>query len=310
MSAASSLAFSIKRREEALAAQDVATAIKGWASIPRGGLERKEAVNHHAGYLAQTVLSESAGTALLTTLASQHAMAEGDAAMPGGSSVACTTLSREQQAEAPVDAEGGETVWLSLKFSSILFLAPSPGAPAPYAFVRLHDAVLRDVDVGLRRLVLAGRPKTAEELEKAAATGNTAKVTHSTPFGTLDDAQPPLPLCFLLADGRFQPFEALWLEFQFNTVDELQSWAHGLSSGCSQRSHMVPTLPKVASSWRQHPMTAGLGPNIQDARRSTTPPVLVETPDDEGPVPDENLELHSVSARGAGGSGRRPMPAG
>merc|ERR1712079_505094 len=43
----------------------------------------------------------------------------------------------------------------------------------------------------------------------------------------------PLPLCFLLADGRFQQFEALWLELQFNTDEELELWTRELGDACN-----------------------------------------------------------------------------
>merc|ERR1712224_543186 len=57
---------------------------------------------------------------------------------------------------------------------------------------------------------------------------------------TLSVAPSALPICFLLADGRFQPFEALRLELQFDTEEELRVWATALWQVCGDKSAPPP----------------------------------------------------------------------
>lgn len=187
--------------------------LQGWASIPRGGLERYQpalfAGSQNGGPgLAQSILSEASSTL------HQQAPPGG----PGGT------------------RRDGEAVWLSLQCSLLLFLSSGPDA-VPYAFVRLQEAVVRDVNRQNRHLILAGRPR-APLGGKSTGKGGSAKDGGSQaatrlPFG--DSARMPLPLCFLLADGRFQPFEALWLELQFQADEDLNTWAADLRFGCDGR---------------------------------------------------------------------------
>jgi len=196
--------------------------VQGWASVPRGGLERHEpifyaATNGSGQRLAHCILSE-------TSSGMPH-----QPYVPGGTPVG-QTPSRHQ----PRD-EGGEAVWLSLRFSALLFLSSGPNEVAPYAFIRMQDAVIRDVNHQNRHLILAGRPKSRSKAENSSGaskdTAGGSAVLSRLPFG--DSARLPLPLCFLLADGRFQQFEALWLELQFNTDEELELWARELGDACN-----------------------------------------------------------------------------
>lgn len=201
--------------------------VQGWASIPRGGLERHEpvfyaATNGSGQRLAHCIISETS-----SGMPYQPYMA-------GGTSVGQSRCPSRQQ---PLD-EGGEAVWLSLRFSSLLFLSSGPIEVAPYAFIRMQDAVVRDVNHQNRHLILAGRPKSCSKAEKSSAAskdlGGGSAVLSRLPFG--DSARLPLPLCFLLADGCFQQFEALWLELQFNTVEELELWTRELGDACSGKA--------------------------------------------------------------------------
>merc|ERR1712151_443937 len=60
------------------------------------------------------------------------------------------------------------------------------------------------------------------------------------PFG--ETPRLPLVLCFLLPDGRFQPFNALWLELMFKTDSELEQWERELQNAC--QASAATTLPK------------------------------------------------------------------
>uniref|UniRef100_A0A7S4TAY0 SEC7 domain-containing protein n=1 Tax=Alexandrium monilatum TaxID=311494 RepID=A0A7S4TAY0_9DINO len=179
----------------------------GWASVPRGGLERYQPALFAGGSgpnLSHCVLSETTGAPAV----------QGSLAGPARQQTNCSE----------------EAVWLSLRYSLFLFLSSSPVA-APYAFVRLEDAAVREVSRRHCHLILAGRPKVPDAKpgsQGASNVGDPAALSR-TPFG--DSSRLPLPLCFLLADGRFQPFEALWLEFQFPTEAELDSWVQHLKAG-------------------------------------------------------------------------------
>ena len=78
------------------------------------------------------------------------------------------------QARAVIGEEA-ESVWLTLRFQLVLFLSTSPSDVAPYAFLRLENAVLREVDRESRHLILAGRPKP--------------KVPEATEVGDKDDGR-------------------------------------------------------------------------------------------------------------------------
>mmetsp|Transcript_101436 Transcript_101436/g.316248 ORF Transcript_101436/g.316248 Transcript_101436/m.316248 type:complete len:609 (+) Transcript_101436:3-1829(+) len=199
--------------------------IQGWAIIPPGGLERYEPVMPAGAglprtpHLAQCILSEASPTPALTP---RTHPADG----------------HSEEAMAAIDA-GAEVVWLTLRFSLILFLATSPSDAAPYAFVRLTDAALRDVDRQSRHLVLAGRPRKSTEngKDKLASDGTAAELWHS-PFG--DMGRCPLELCFLLRDGRFQSFGALWLELRFMNDEDLELWLRELGAACRETPPLAP----------------------------------------------------------------------
>ncbi|OLP82460.1 Sulfate adenylyltransferase [Symbiodinium microadriaticum] len=162
---------------------------EGWASIPPGGLERFDVPmphGHQGGLsgakLSHCVLSETSSSFL-------------DRGHKNGINLL----------QPEVTASSGEAVWMSLKYAFWLFFSTSPDDPAPYVFIRLQDTVLRETNLRDKSLVLAGRMKKSADDDVAG------------PFG--DSAREPLRLCFLLADGRFQLFEALWLELQLTSEE-------------------------------------------------------------------------------------------
>lgn len=205
--------------------QDNTPLVRGWASIPHGGLERQDPAMQ--GALAgprHCIISETSSAA-------------GRSALPG-----VAGLSHPGQPRRGEDK--GEAVWLSLRFSFLLFLSSSPSDPAPYAFVRLQDAVIRDLNHINRNVILAGRPKgRTRPLGVKGGASEADLSNYSSPFGDTN-TRLPLPLCFLLADGRFQPFDALWLELQFNTDEDLEMWARELSIACDW-SHVTKDDPKT-----------------------------------------------------------------
>lgn len=77
-----------------------------------------------------------------------------------------------------------------------------------------------------------------------------------------------LRICFLLADGRFQSFQAgnaalwdrrpdqaVWLQLQFHSDEELHAWSVALSDGCS--SDITPELP-TGDGWMRGGPEKGL----------------------------------------------------
>mmetsp|Transcript_107626 Transcript_107626/g.303100 ORF Transcript_107626/g.303100 Transcript_107626/m.303100 type:complete len:811 (+) Transcript_107626:128-2560(+) len=208
-----------------LARKDNAMLVKGWASIPWGGLERQEpAFASGRQTLAHCILSETSG-------------------LPS------------DQMEAPGTDEG-QTVWLSLRFRLFLFLSTSPNE-TPYAFVRLQDAVLREVRKVDHQLIIAGRqrPIADEDVAENGGGGNRA-----SPFG--DSCRLPLQLCFLLADGRFQPFEALWLELQFKSEDDVLMWSNALEAACDlklQQGEVMDDQPNERQEGLAEPSAPGRG---------------------------------------------------
>jgi len=131
----------------------------------------------------------------------------------------------------------GEPVFLSLRNACILLLSANTTS-APYAFLRMQDADILDVRRGQRQLVLAGRSRDAETV----ADGNRGEctrhvcapgypVTRQADFSSAGvAARKPLPMCFLLADGRFESFDANWLELQFETDESLVQWSQELDA--------------------------------------------------------------------------------
>jgi len=184
------------------AGQVAGETLSGWASIPPGGLERFDVPmphGHQGGLsgakLSHCVLSETSSSFL-------------DRGHKNGINLL----------QPEVTASSGEAVWMSLKYAFWLFFSTSPDDPAPYVFIRLQDTVLRETNLRDKSLVLAGRMKKSADDDVAG------------PFG--DSAREPLRLCFLLADGRFQLFEALWLELQLTSEEEMQMWARAISNAC------------------------------------------------------------------------------
>jgi len=215
-----------------------------------------------------------------------------------------------QPAREMTDA-AGEAVWLTLRYGLFLFLSKSPTEPAPYAFIRLQDAVLRDVDYGAQHLVLAGRPKGHIEANRENCTGreNTgpgAKMSSLDVVGTakhspFGDPRLPLPICFLLADGRFQPFEALWLEIQFGSDEELETWARELGAACDCLD--LQEKEQQASNGAKLAGPKGRGP----ARAPTAP--MAGTPPPSPPMLEEDQE-GSSSSRSGDKLEQGPRPAG
>lgn len=192
----------------------------------------------------------------------------------------------------------GESVWLTLRHGLFLFLSTNPNDKAPYAFIRLQDAVLRDVDHGGQQLVLAGRPKPAATVraEQASAASNPEK-QHS-PFGD-SSARLPLPLCFLMADGRFQPFEALWLEIQFDSDEGLETWARELGAACDG----LDTQEKEQKAKAGAKFT---GPKGRGSTRAPTAPLSGSPP----PAPPMLAEERENSFASSAKTGPSPRPAG
>jgi len=291
---------------------DPTITVKGWASIPHGGLERLDPLLHSGGGAglphSHCIFSETSSSP--------------SAGMPNGPGLVQRTHTVEG---------GGEAVWLTLQYSLFLFLWASPSEPAPYAFIRLQDAVLRDVDYTAQHLVLAGRPKGRAELEKENEVlagggssgdreGDYSRDPHGQtasrplPFG---DPRLPLPLCFLLADGRFQPFEALWLEIQFNTDEDLETWARELGAACDGLD--LQEMAKRDGSSKEASKEAGKGKNGGKADdkgimgpkgRGNTRAPTAPLPGSPPPSPPVLAEDREGSARAPPAKSPSPRPAG
>lgn len=215
---------------EAITVEDHSLLVKGWAAIPRGGLERQDMVIAMAGP-RHCIMSESSSAF--------------NQPQP--------SLAQRPKAD---DEGSGEAVWLSLRFSFLLFLSASPSDPAPYAYVRLQDAVLRDINHQTRQIVLVGSINGSVNRQGAVHEGeDVEKYVLARPLGNgaaplNDPARLPLPLCFLLADGRFQPFEAQFLELRFHTDEDLDMWARELGMACGWRQHGVNTKAETSKPKR------------------------------------------------------------
>jgi len=291
---ASSPPVSSERADRANSLADATCSVKGWASIPHGGLERLDPLlqgGHHPGLtnhgLAHCVFSETSSSV--------------NQPLPSSTS-GIVQPSRNVE-------EGGEAVWLSLRHSLFLFLSSSPNDPAPYASIRLQDAVLRDVDYTNKYLILAGRLKGPAQADDSKQNGNTpAKnlaemhnvAARPLPFG---DPRLPLPLCFLLADGRFQPFEALWLEIQFSSSEDLETWAREIGSACDCLD--LQEKERIARD-------AGgkfNGPKGRGATRAPTVP-LPGSPPPSPPVLAEERDSSRPESQRNSRTGLSPRPAG
>lgn len=217
--------FSEREQPMGLVMDPSSTSLSGWATIPQGGLERLDPAFFGAGVdLARCIVSETTGTPSDPLL---------------GRPLSGPGVRRTSN-------RAGERVWLAISHTIFLFLSASPADPAPYAFIRLQDVVVRDADRTIGRLVLAGKPKSQSgrgaadgELKSPKDTrvrragsngsGRSSPTPSFLPFG---DPRLPLPLCFLVADGRFQPVEALWLELQFDSGEDVDRWAHEITTIC------------------------------------------------------------------------------
>jgi len=107
----------------------------------------------------------------------------------------------------------GEVTWLSLRRWILLLYAHSSDS-APYGFVPLRHAFVREKDADEMRLVIANR----------------MSATWSPVVTGGDDW---LDLCLLLGDGRFQMLEAPYLELSFEDSFEFETWVSKLQEACS-----------------------------------------------------------------------------
>jgi len=188
--------------------EDNASLVQGWASIPQGGLERQDLAMQGAfAGPRHCILSETSSAPIRGV---------------AGMALPAPPAAKKEDA--------GEAVWLSLRCSFFLFLSSSPSDPAPYAFLRLQDAVIRDVNHINRNIILAGRPSRERQRVKPVVTE--VDINNSVSPSSDTNALLPLTLCFLLADGRFQPFDAVWLELHFDTDQDLELWGRELGIAC------------------------------------------------------------------------------
>lgn len=178
--------------------------LMGWSSIPSGGLERHE-IAPHSGHQGVGLSGAKLSHVILSETSSSF-------------------FDRGQVMQVDGPSATGEALWLCLKHKAWLFLSTGPSDP-PYAFIRLKEVVLRDTNFQEKSVFLAGRKRLTDDT--------------AGPFG--DAGRLPLQLCFLLADGRFQLFEAVWLQLQFSSDEELQSWSVALANVCA--SDTTPEMP-------------------------------------------------------------------
>lgn len=262
--------------------------VEGWATIPHGGLERLDPLPPGSGpfHHNHCIISETLSSSVQP--------------LPG-------LVQRSQVVET------GEVVWLTLSRSLFIFLSKSAEDASPYAFVRLQDAVVRDIDYGARRLVMAGKLRDMDG-EVTNADGDTPhhlqqdeKMSNASPFG---DPRLPLSLCFLLADGRFQLFDALWLELQFSCDEDLVKWSKALGVACqmpppppeASRDSEVPDehTAYAPSRWRrldmnsrpqpceEQPATPAQRPGHSRMRSRDKPPIPIRQPLHQGlPHPED-----------------------
>lgn len=181
---------------------------EGWATIPAGGLERMDPLpagsyafpGSHNGLGHVYAISEMLSSSLAPLMP-----------MPifGPERTIRTEMS-------------DQVIYMMLSSPPLfLFFATSPADVAPYAFIRLQDADVQDADPSDRRLILAGRKREMEGEVTSLDEEPLPTSTSRRPFG---DARMPLTVCFILADGRFQPLDALWLELQLPSEEEALAW--------------------------------------------------------------------------------------
>jgi len=251
-------------REVGMLGAVLGIAKEGFAVIPQGGLERLDPLppgghtfpgqpQHGLGQVY--AISETLNTG-------------GSAFHPMGTNMfalaAAENSSARSSGRVHVGATSEQMIYLLLsKQPLFLFFATAPGDTAPYAFIRLQDVAVRDVDPGDRRLVLAGKRKAMEGEVCSIDSGEPVSAAPTRmPFG---DPRMPLTLCFILADGRYQPFDALWLELQFSTDEELEAWQEHLTcadsfpnrKGSRERVPNEKTPPLAASLQRPVARRAG-----------------------------------------------------
>lgn len=227
-----------KTLQDIYASRDAEMSVQGWSSIPPSGLERQEPANSDGvgrmlprrGTKPACIISEASGLVAQGWNANQEVPSE------------------------------GEHVWLRLRFDVLLTMSATPGQ-APYAILRMQDAAIREVRIEERQIVLVGRLKEAPDTARSGRGASSGGLgTLKSPYG--DAARFPLPLCFLLADGRFEPYDALWLELQLDNVDDLEKWARAFrratddsgAYGMTETSPLRARLPTTtAASSRQPP---------------------------------------------------------
>eukprot|EP00913_Durusdinium_trenchii_P026393 g24764.t1 len=157
---------------------------QGWSSIPSGGLERHE-IAPHSGHQGVGLSGAKLSHVILSETSSSF-------------------FDRGQVMQVDGPSATGEALWLCLKHKAWLFLSTGPSDP-PYAFIRLKETTAAGVKLGWWEVVL----RDTNFQEKSVFLAGRKRLTDDTagPFG--DAGRLPLQLCFLLADGRFQLFEAL-----------------------------------------------------------------------------------------------------
>jgi len=120
--------------------------------------------------------------------------------------------SSHRQVEEDDGGEDEEAALLSLHRWVLLFSSAN-AETAPYAFISLRHAVLKEVDPITRRLVFASRHENSWP-----------------PVAASDDEW--LELCLLLGDGRFQSLEAPQLELRLVAGTDFDTWATRLGEVC------------------------------------------------------------------------------
>merc|ERR1712008_283817 len=128
-----------------------------------------------------------------------------------------------------------------------------------------RDTVLGEVNYPRRRLILAGGTRQTDYDDDDAC----AKSKPATSLLSGDDARKPLLICFLLADGRFVPFEPLRLELEFKTSANLERWRAELCVACNNSR---PIAQKPLLTTNGHKGFEGLFPHESNAITSHTAP--------------------------------------
>jgi len=102
----------------------------------------------------------------------------------------------------------GESAWLRLHKELLILSSNSDTNAAPYAFICLKNAVVKDVDANGLKLVLGGETRAEDSADFA-----------------VDDA---LEVCLLMRDARFQQLQLETLEIVFDKLQNFVAWRDGL----------------------------------------------------------------------------------